>query len=495
MIYLSQENPNLLRTKLKLRNMNKFFTFLLLMVISSSISAQTNVSGNQSGTWIYENSPYNVTGNITVPAGEILTIEAGAEVNFQAYYKFTVLGTLNANGTETDSIFFTADNQSTGWGGISLGQSIGGNVTPADGVSNFSYCKFEFGKTLSGGEYPDIHGGAIRMINSDAVYSNCVFANNTSLPGEGMGGAIYAINTGSSNNPVTMFTDCKFLQNIGYSEGGAIKFTSDFNTEITNCEFIDNTTNYGGGAICFYSVVDSKVINCLFTNNITNYDNGGAVKSLGSGNTISFKNCTMVGNEASGGSGGAAALYYADVDFVNCIAYDNSSQYDDDNVYIDAGGSSATVNYCDMIMPEYNTTGSDNIDTDPLFVDAVNGDYHLQATSPCIDAGTDIGLSFTGTAPDMGCFEYGMPDKITKIKNHLTEIYPNPTNNLLIIQSEKEIKSIVISDLSGKNINSIRFDSNSKKIIDVSDLKNGIYFINILMTDNSVISKKVIILK
>jgi hypothetical protein len=31
--------------------------------------------------------------------------------------------------------------------------------------------------------------------------------------------------------------------------------------------------------------------------------------------------------------------------------------------------------------------GTGNIDADPLFVDPDNGDYHLQAGSPCIDAG------------------------------------------------------------------------------------------------------------
>jgi hypothetical protein len=31
--------------------------------------------------------------------------------------------------------------------------------------------------------------------------------------------------------------------------------------------------------------------------------------------------------------------------------------------------------------------GQGNIDADPLFTDAVNGDYHLLSGSPCIDAG------------------------------------------------------------------------------------------------------------
>lgn len=45
--------------------------------------------------------------------------------------------------------------------------------------------------------------------------------------------------------------------------------------------------------------------------------------------------------------------------------------------------------------------------SDPLFVDANGGDFHLQASSPAIDAGLDIGMPYTGTAPDLGAYEYG----------------------------------------------------------------------------------------
>ncbi|MBN1813505.1 MAG: hypothetical protein JXA14_16830, partial [Anaerolineae bacterium] len=37
------------------------------------------------------------------------------------------------------------------------------------------------------------------------------------------------------------------------------------------------------------------------------------------------------------------------------------------------------------------TLGAGNIALDPQFVDAVNGDYHLQADSPCVDVGTGTG--------------------------------------------------------------------------------------------------------
>jgi parallel beta-helix repeat protein len=55
-------------------------------------------------------------------------------------------------------------------------------------------------------------------------------------------------------------------------------------------------------------------------------------------------------------------------------------------------------------------TGRDgNISIEPEFEDAREGNYHLQSTSPCIDAGVDVGLPFFGKAPDLGAFEYLSP--------------------------------------------------------------------------------------
>jgi len=43
---------------------------------------------------------------------------------------------------------------------------------------------------------------------------------------------------------------------------------------------------------------------------------------------------------------------------------------------------------------------------DPIFVNSAAGDYRLQAGSVLIDAGEDLGLPFTGDAPDIGAIEY-----------------------------------------------------------------------------------------
>lgn len=190
-------------------------------MVPNLVLAQTVVNGNQSGVWTSAGSPYQVTGEIIVPAGQTLSIEPGVEVNFQGHYKFTVNGDLQAVGTKSGPIAFTTDNPSTGWGGIRI---------DSDDICRLAYCRIEFGKTA--GDYPDMHGGGLALLGSDAVVSNCVFADNDATADDlGMGGAVYATGTGSLAEPLTRFIDCKFIRNHAYGEGGAIKFAGDYNTE------------------------------------------------------------------------------------------------------------------------------------------------------------------------------------------------------------------------------------------------------------------------
>ena len=459
--------------------MKKLFAFIILIAISVSIFAQTPVSGNQSGSWTAANSPYQVIGEILIPGGETLVIEAGIEVNFQGHYKFTVNGNLQALGTETDSIFFTTDDQVTGWGGIRFDGS--------DGISNLSYCRIEYGKTA--GNYPDNHGGGMVLLTSDAVVSNCVFADNDATgDDDGMGGAVYAINTGSPSVALTRFTDCKFLRNHAYGEGGAIKFTSDMNTEITGCEFIENTCNYGGGAISFYSVIDTKLIHCLFAGNSTSYSNGGAIHTLGFDNSLIFKHCTMSGNSAPGGDGGAVNLVWADASFVNSIIYNNPGAWSND-IYIDMGGS-AEINYCNLTMPD-GATGTNNINENPQFVDVSNLDFRLMETSPCIDAGIDIGLEYIGEAPDMGCYEYDPTIGTNDYQANNLIIFPNPTNGKINFKfANNNIQQINIFDLTGKTIIE-KSEIQQNETIDLSQFETGIYIIN-FQTDKEITTRKII---
>ena len=70
---------------------------------------------------------------------------------------------------------------------------------------------------------------------------------------------------------------------------------------------------------------------------------------------------------------------------------------------------------------------------DPLFMDPATRDFHLQASSPAIDAGVNVGLAFAGAAPDLGAFEFGDPTSVEQPGNQpeifsLHQNYPNPFN-------------------------------------------------------------------
>ncbi|UCG61665.1 MAG: right-handed parallel beta-helix repeat-containing protein [Candidatus Zixiibacteriota bacterium] len=52
------------------------------------------------------------------------------------------------------------------------------------------------------------------------------------------------------------------------------------------------------------------------------------------------------------------------------------------------------------------------IGLDPVFLNPDSGDFHLDRTSPAIDAGYDLGFPFHGYAPDMGAIETAQPDSM-----------------------------------------------------------------------------------
>jgi len=472
--------------------MKHYFTLILLVVLSVTAFSQTEVNGNQSGTWTLDGSPYLVTGEVIVPAGETLMIEAGVTVSFQGYYKLTVNGTLTAQGTEQDSIFFVAEDTETGWHGIRLTGSQNG--------SQFTYCHFEHGKT-SAGDYPDQHGGAIMMHESDATMEHCLFINNEAFgDDDGMGGAIYGLNT----TPETQIIHCSFINNHTYGEGGAIKFSGDTGAVIDSCSFLNNTVLYGGGAICLYGCYDTRITRSLISGNMTSYSNGGAVLIEGYCSRIRFVNCTIYDNHANGGDGGGVEIAFSDASFTNCIIYNNPGAYSD-NIYLDFGY--AEVNYCNTPFPD-GAEGSHNMNTNALFVDAAAGDFHLQPTSPCIDAGIDYleitdayGDTFVvvdldpseyyNTAPDMGCYEYDPGVGIQTMKLNSINLYPNPTNGTVYINLEdKRVNHITIADITGR----IVLNANDYLItsVDLSNLKKGAYFLLIRTTDGNYYKGKIV---
>ena len=86
----------------------------------------------------------------------------------------------------------------------------------------------------------------------------------------------------------------------------------------------------------------------------------------------------------------------------NCIISSTSNVYAS-RTYTDNFVYTYTAFYNNGFSP---FVGVGNLSVNPLYTDAANNDFTLQEGSDCIDAGIDVGLSYNGTAPDMGAIEY-----------------------------------------------------------------------------------------
>jgi hypothetical protein len=158
--------------------------------------------------------------------------------------------------------------------------------------------------------------------------------------------------------------NCIFSGNSAVGGGGM--FTDIGNPMVVNCTFIGNTAGGGGGM--YNSQTSLMVINCTFSGNSAT-SVGGGMFNESSGPTVT--NCILWGNSDGGGM--------------------------DESAQIHTGSGTPVVNYSD-VQGTWTGSGSNNIDTDPKFVDAdgadnilgtVDDDLRLSAVSPCIDAGNN----------------------------------------------------------------------------------------------------------
>lgn len=141
----------------------------------------TPLWGELSGELSAASSPYRVTGDLTVLAGENLTIEPGVELRFDGLFKFVVLGHLEAIGTPEANIVFTSGQGSLGAGDFGQWRAIifdTGDREASGDTSVLAYCQVKFGAVWDSTQrYPDSTGlwqnGAVMCWNSSPTIRNC----------------------------------------------------------------------------------------------------------------------------------------------------------------------------------------------------------------------------------------------------------------------------------------------------------------------------------
>ncbi len=238
----------------------------------------------------------------------------------------------------------------------------------------FEDCVFDSNSTS--GAYHT--GGAVQLLD-DGSFVRCSFSDNQS---EGIGGAIRMLDA-----DYITFEEGTFGRNTG-TDGGALAIQSSLTTDFESCTFIENYTSSAGGALLL-GPGQHTFTECLFDQNSSVY---GGVARISLGDAY-LQNCTVARTTSDSTS---AALWItnagSEIHLYNSIIYGSvlgaalkCTNYADvtpvcSNLFGNAGGN------WDQSCGAGEDTLNGNFSLDPLFCDPDNGDFRLDADSPCLDA-------------------------------------------------------------------------------------------------------------
>jgi uncharacterized protein (TIGR02145 family) len=314
------------------------------------LSSQTIInSGQVNGTWMEAGSPYLIQGDIEVASDDTLFIEPGVRAIFENAYTFLIYGSLQAIGTESDSIVFTVADTTgfyngthTGWGGLVFIESDKGSTV---NFSNIEYCSFPnnpyyytFGgiNVFYNNAQLQLNNNTIRnnIIGIDIYESYCEIIISQCLISNNEGG----INIQYAEEVI--IDQCDISNNIGgvagiwsqiqinssvvsYNGSGIYCDNPNFKDFIINSSAISN--NMGKGINISWS-------GSIDLNNSVISDNagGGIYVGIDTPSGITANNC-IIRNNSSFNEGGGIAIFSGHAYLINTIVEGNTS-------FLDGGG-------------------------------------------------------------------------------------------------------------------------------------------------------------
>ncbi len=285
----------------------KIYFIMTFVLTALNISfGQNHFSGEVSGTWSADT--IFVDGNLTVPENETLIIEAGTNVYFTGEYELNVYGTLTAEGSVADSIFFFSDSlQETSsypyykgfWYGITFHATDSTGQKP----SSFDYCNFKYAYERWLDEaslaFNRTFGGGLIFYKSKIQIANSTFEKCYAY-----GSSITALfSTGVVENTlvkksgfIELIKSELYIENSEITKGLGIKLESSM-AQINNTK-IHNNPNYFQYSNGFGAVMADSSTFTLYKCEITNNVKSGVVAAF---SKPTIKNCLIEGNGLEGG--------------------------------------------------------------------------------------------------------------------------------------------------------------------------------------------------
>ncbi len=250
---------------------------------------------------------------------------------------------------------------------------------------------------------------------------------------------------GNSGRGINCDVGSSLIKNniITQNDGGGIKCNGA--SEIDGNIIMNNTAQNGAGIYCAggLSVVQIISNNTIIWNSATELGGGG----IGVYSSPKIINNTICFNTTTGSGGAIYSGTSATPTVLNTILWGNTSPE------IELYRATIYVTYSDV---QGGWPGESNINADPLFVDPDNRDYHLQAGSPCIDAGDPNSPNDTdGTRADIGAFYYDqsimpVPTTLGKVSGdnqsgNVSSTLPNPLVVRVLDQKSKPMEGVAVN--------------------------------------------------
>ena len=185
---------------------------------------------------------------------------------------------------------------------------------------------------------------------------------------------------------------CRFISNTAYLEGGAIYANNSSVLSIVNTAFSGNqatSSTSKGGAVQLIGCADVDFANCVFFQN-SSYAGGAIYNDNG---TIDVTNCTFYGNSADGGAGdgGAIRLKQTTCTIVNSIFWNNAGSLSSEDIYIPRDGTTFNPSYSDF--HQQGISGATIIHEVPQFTGIASwNQLTLSDGSLCVNGGNNAAI-------------------------------------------------------------------------------------------------------
>lgn len=450
----------------------------------------------------------------------------------------------NASGLDGGGIFFSKTEnvvilQNCDFEKDTSKSSLGGGIYFASGYEEMigatliiDSCSFKQNIATEGGALYYLDGGLLSfgMPPFQAELSYCVFEGN--IAKNGYGGAYGFVGFDHSKFDISI-VHCEFKGNLSSSNYATFFQATDESTSnivVRACKYLDNKLLGNPSAKCYPlgfgiggpgSRMEAIVENCVFAGN------GGGVSGLctlnGGGINTYVNNCTFYDNRENVFTKSYFSVFN-EVDHFNHFYVKNTVIWQPDanvwemfadNDLMTSKLDGYEVNHCLLSLDSFTTQfhtifGSQNIsETDPLFVNAANQDFRLEACSPAVNAGDNTVVDSFGILNDLNgnariqfetvdigayetqdsCFSSGNSEPLGD--NISATLFPNPgiPGGFLTVQTlgfEHPALDWAIRDVNGRLISSDRATLWGKgNFLMESPTFPGIYFLELRSPNHS----------